>query len=50
MIMSASDSALKAPNHGIYPDSGDGFLFQWPEQFAGLVRSFLGGPGEDRAA
>jgi len=34
----------------IYPDSGHGFLFQWPEQFAGLVYSFLGEPGEDWAA
>ena len=35
----------------IYPDSGHGFLFQWPEQFAALVHNFLGGrPGEDRAA
>src|SRR5262249_4891908 len=34
----------------IYPDSGHGFLFQWPEQFTGLVHSFLGGAGEDRAA
>jgi pimeloyl-ACP methyl ester carboxylesterase len=25
----------------VYPDSGHGFLFQWPEQFAGLVTSFL---------
>ena len=33
----------------IYPDSGHGFLFQWPEQFAALVHSFLSGPGEDRA-
>lgn len=81
MIMSASDSALKAPTQyvaaangvtyayrrlgagpwlmarhlpdarvRIYPDSGHGFLFQWPEQFARLVHSFLGGPGEDRTA
>ena len=34
----------------IYPDSGHGFLFQWPEQFAELVHRFLGGPGEDWAA
>ncbi|MEV6041213.1 alpha/beta hydrolase [Nonomuraea sp. NPDC052116] len=34
----------------IYPDSGHGFLFQWPEQFAELVHSFLSGAGEERAA
>jgi pimeloyl-ACP methyl ester carboxylesterase len=34
----------------IYPDSGHGFLFQWPEQFAELVHRFLSGPGEDWAA
>jgi pimeloyl-ACP methyl ester carboxylesterase len=34
----------------IYPDSGHGFLVQWPEQFAELVHRFLGGPGEDWAA
>jgi pimeloyl-ACP methyl ester carboxylesterase len=34
----------------IYPDSGHGFLFQWPEQFAELVHSFLSGRGEERAA
>ncbi len=34
----------------IYPDSGHGFLFQWPEQFAALMHSFLAGVGEDRAA
>jgi pimeloyl-ACP methyl ester carboxylesterase len=33
----------------IYPDSGHGFLFQWPDQFAELVHSFLSGAGEDRA-
>ncbi|MER8072151.1 alpha/beta hydrolase [Streptomyces sp. NPDC094034] len=33
----------------IYPDSGHGFLFQWPEQFASLVHSFLSGAGEERA-
>lgn len=32
----------------IYPDSGHGFLFQWPEQFAALVHSFLSGAGEAR--
>jgi len=25
----------------VYPDSGHGFLFQWPEQFATMVNSFL---------
>ena len=34
----------------IYPDSGHGFLFQWPEQFAELVHSFLSGAGEEKAA
>jgi pimeloyl-ACP methyl ester carboxylesterase len=34
----------------ICPDSGHGFLFQWPEQFAALMHSFLAGVGEDRAA
>ncbi|MFK0104328.1 alpha/beta fold hydrolase [Streptomyces sp. NPDC091217] len=33
----------------IYPDSGHGFLFQWPEQFAALVHSFLSGAGEEKA-
>jgi pimeloyl-ACP methyl ester carboxylesterase len=33
----------------IYPDSGHGFLFQWPEQFAALVHSFLSGAGEQKA-
>lgn len=33
----------------IYPDSGHGFLFQWPEQFAELVHSFLSGAGEEKA-
>lgn len=33
----------------IYPDSGHGFLFQWAEQFAALVHSFLSGAGEEKA-
>ncbi|MFD8867233.1 alpha/beta fold hydrolase [Streptomyces sp. NPDC059590] len=33
----------------IYPDSGHGFLFQWPEEFAKLVHSFLSGAGEEKA-
>ncbi|MFK0158499.1 alpha/beta fold hydrolase [Streptomyces sp. NPDC090493] len=33
----------------IYPDSGHGFLFQWPEEFAALVHSFLSGAGEEKA-
>jgi pimeloyl-ACP methyl ester carboxylesterase len=34
----------------IYPNSGHGFLFQWPEQFAELVNSFLSGAGGQRTA
>jgi pimeloyl-ACP methyl ester carboxylesterase len=33
----------------IYPDSGHGFLWQWPEEFAALVHSFLSGAGEEKA-
>jgi pimeloyl-ACP methyl ester carboxylesterase len=33
----------------IYPDSGHGFLFQWPVEFAQLVQSFLSGAGEEKA-
>ncbi|MFJ3762630.1 alpha/beta fold hydrolase [Streptomyces sp. NPDC090080] len=33
----------------LYPDSGHGFLFQWAEQFAALVHSFLSGAGETKA-
>jgi pimeloyl-ACP methyl ester carboxylesterase len=28
----------------VYPDAGHGFLFQWPEQFAAMVTSFLNQP------
>jgi len=34
----------------VYPDSGHGFLFQWPEQFAGLVTSFLSQSDEQKPA
>jgi len=30
----------------VYPDAGHGFLFQWPEQFAGMVASFLSEAGD----
>jgi len=52
MIMSPSDTALKAPNQSVAAANGAtyGFLFQWPEQFAELVHRFLSGPGEDWAA
>lgn len=33
----------------IYPDSGHGFLWQWPEEFAALIHSFLSGAGEEKA-
>lgn len=33
----------------IYPDSGHGFLWQWPEEFAALIQSFLTGAGEEKA-
>ncbi|MFF7602586.1 alpha/beta fold hydrolase [Streptomyces mirabilis] len=33
----------------IYPDSGHGFLWQWPVEFAALVHSFLSGAGEEKA-
>ena len=34
----------------VYPDSGHGFLFQWPEQFAAMVTSFLAETGEKNPA
>ena len=34
----------------VYPDSGHGFLFQWPEQFAAMVTSFLAETGEKKPA
>lgn len=32
----------------IFPDAGHGFLFQWPEQFAAIVTSFLSDANEAR--
>ena len=34
----------------VYPDSGHGFLFQWPEQFAAMVTSFLAETSEKKPA
>jgi pimeloyl-ACP methyl ester carboxylesterase len=34
----------------LYPDSGHGFLFQWPEQFAAMVTSFLAETREKKPA
>lgn len=28
----------------LFPDSGHGFLFQYAEEFAGIVNNFLGSP------
>jgi hypothetical protein len=63
MIMSAGDIALTAPNQAVEARNGVSYayrwfgapspgvlLFQWPEQFAELVHSFLSGAGEERAA
>ena len=34
----------------VYPDSGHGFLFQWPVEFAEMVTSFLTQPSERKPA
>jgi pimeloyl-ACP methyl ester carboxylesterase len=34
----------------VYPDSGHGFLFQWPEQFAAMVTNFLAETSEKKPA
>jgi pimeloyl-ACP methyl ester carboxylesterase len=33
----------------VYPDAGHGFLFQWPEQFAQMVTSFLAQRAEPKS-
>lgn len=32
----------------VFPDSSHGFLFQWPEQFAATVTSFLADANEGK--
>jgi pimeloyl-ACP methyl ester carboxylesterase len=34
----------------LYPDSGHGFLYQYAEQFAGLINQFLDTPRPRQAA